>query len=250
MTLLLRKSSKASRGTPPFSASTVISAMYWVTTPSMMLWQIFTRRALLAVADVGDVAAEQVEERLRPGRRPRAGPELTRLSLPAETTLPLPLTGEARKAMPRASARPADARRRLGRDRRAVDEDAAAPRRGRRAGRPRRQTCSRSAGGRDHREDDVAVGQLGRLVGDLGAGVGQGLGLAARAVPDGEVQAGPADAGGQRGTHVAGADPADGQRGEVRTCHREAPSGSVMQSFVAYLQGRPCQDATRGRLWR
>src|SRR5919106_1621512 len=45
ITLLLRKSRNALRRTPPFSASTVISAIDCVTTPSIRLWQILTRRA-------------------------------------------------------------------------------------------------------------------------------------------------------------------------------------------------------------
>jgi hypothetical protein len=45
ITLLLMKSRKAWRGTPAFSASTVISASDCATTPRKTLWQIFTVRA-------------------------------------------------------------------------------------------------------------------------------------------------------------------------------------------------------------
>ena len=90
-------------------------------------------------------------------------------------------------------------------------------------------TCSRSAGGRDHREDDVEAAQLGDRVGDDAADLGQRLGLGPGAVPDGHVLAGPGQPGGHRGTHAAGTDPADATvtgRVECRWSFMSAPRWS------------------------
>src|SRR5665811_29948 len=104
MTLLLMKSRNADLGTPPFSARTVISARFCVTTPSMRLWQSFTSRAC-------SPSPTYVTCRPRSSRSgttsayESSGPEQTRESMPALTTFPLPLTGAAMNLTPRSASR-------------------------------------------------------------------------------------------------------------------------------------------------
>ena len=62
---------------------------------------------------------------------------------------------------------------------------------------------------RHHDEDDVAVGQLGRGVDDLGAVGGQGLGLRPRAVVHRHVVVGVEEPSGEGEPHAASADPTD-----------------------------------------
>src|ERR671920_656274 len=102
MTLWLRNSRNAARDTPPFSASTVISASDCATTPSIRLWQILTSRA--ASPSPTYVAPAPNSSRYgRAASQASAGPDTTTVSLPASTTEGLPLTGAARRATPRRS---------------------------------------------------------------------------------------------------------------------------------------------------
>ena len=107
---------------PPFSASTVISARHWVTTPSMRLWQILARRARVALTDVGHALAEEVEQGstlreglLRPGHDERQPAGLDHLAVAADRG------GEERRrrarrasrgSAPRPRWRPSSSRRR------------------------------------------------------------------------------------------------------------------------------------------
>src|SRR5215213_6806177 len=102
MTLLFRNSRNAARDTPPFSASTVISASDCATTPSIRLWQILTSRA--ASPSPTYVAPAPNSSRYgRTASQASFGPDTTTVSLPASTTDGLPLTGAASRATPRAS---------------------------------------------------------------------------------------------------------------------------------------------------
>src|SRR5919106_3400026 len=102
MTLLFRNSRNAARETPPFSASTVISASDWATTPSIRLWQILTSRATSPSPTYVAPAPNSSRYGWTASQAP-AGPDTTSVSLPASTTDGLPLTGAARRATPRAS---------------------------------------------------------------------------------------------------------------------------------------------------
>src|SRR3954453_3070956 len=99
MTLSLRNVMRSARLTPPFSASTAISASVWATMPSIRLWQIFTSRARSPSPTY--VTPAPKSWRYGSGRANASrGPEATIESLPAATTLGLPLTGAARTAVP------------------------------------------------------------------------------------------------------------------------------------------------------
>jgi hypothetical protein len=56
----LRNSRNAARLTPPFCASTVISASDWITTPRKTLWQNMTSGATSSTA--ADASGDTVEE--------------------------------------------------------------------------------------------------------------------------------------------------------------------------------------------
>src|SRR5882672_113396 len=92
MTLLFRKSRNAWRGTPAFSASTVISAMHCVTTPSITLWQILTMRDS-SPSPTYDEPCPIIARYGAAASYAAFGPETTKVSLPALITLALPDTG-------------------------------------------------------------------------------------------------------------------------------------------------------------
>ena len=68
--------------------------------------------------------------------------------------------------------------------------------------------------GRDHDDDDVPVGQVGRAVDDLRAMRGEGLALRARPVVDAHVIAGLQQAQGELVPHASGTNPPDGRLGD------------------------------------
>ncbi len=75
----------------------------------------------------------------------------------------------------------------------------------------------------DDREHHVHAGEVGRLVDDLAARLGERLGLGAGAIPDRDVVAGLQQPLGHRVAHAAHADPADPLR---VLCHSRCPPAS------------------------
>ena len=234
---------------PPFSASTVISARHWVTTPSMRLWQIFASRArspsptyVAWRADVLEQRRDPVVGLLRPGHDDAQQARPHHLAVAADRG------GEEVDATLGADGPHRDGR--LGRDGRAVDDDG-----GHVVGVGQQaaladQHLLEVGGGRDHREDDVAGAQVGDRVGDRAADLGERLGLGAGAVPDGDVHAGAGEPAGHGGAHPAGADPAD--RSRVRRCGgvvHGAPSRVARVSAASCDRGRsgePCGEPVGG----
>ena len=83
------------RGMPAFSASTVISQRFWITTPNMVLCAIFQTRA--SSPSPTHMTLRPIACRYGCTRSYRAfGPEATISSLPALATLALPDTGAHR----------------------------------------------------------------------------------------------------------------------------------------------------------
>ena len=130
------------------------------------------------------------------------------MSRPAATTFGLPDTGAASTAVPRCSAA---SRTTCDAPGEIVVESTrtfgAAPSRDSRPASPS-TTCWKSSSPAHHREDDVAVGEVGGSVDDGGAEVGQRFGLRARAVPHRDVVPGRQQATREREAHAAGTDPA------------------------------------------
>src|SRR5579863_9996016 len=102
ITLLLRQARNACRLMPLFSARTVISASDCATTPRNRLWQSLTVLATSpsptyvtprpSIARYGSVVANA-----------SLGPETAAVIFPARTTLGLPITGAASRAVPRSA---------------------------------------------------------------------------------------------------------------------------------------------------
>ena len=102
----------------------------------------------------------------RPCRRSSSGPDTTRVRPPEATTLPLPLTGAARKSTPAAAHSSRIALRGLDRDGRAVDHRAGQVLRVDQQAALAEQHLLEVGRGGHHREDHVAVAQVGDRVGD------------------------------------------------------------------------------------
>ena len=178
ITLSLRNARKSARDTPPFSASTVISAMHCATTPSIRLWQIFTSRAQLALADVGHAASRAARGSGRACSHASRGPDATIVSRPLADDLRV---AADRRRQHRGAAR---ARRPRGSSAATVGEivvestitrGATSVARQQPVGAADDLLDVRRAG--DHREHDVPVGEIGRRVDDRRAELGERLGL-------------------------------------------------------------------------
>ena len=144
------------------------------------------------------------------------GPETTRVRLPEATTLPLPLTGAARKSTPAS----VQAARIASEDSiETVEQSTTAPGRclrvGQQAALAEQDLLQVSRGG-DHREHHVAVPEAGDRVGHRAALGRERLGLGPGAVPDGGLDARPGQPDGHGGTHPPRPDPPDR---EVRIAH-------------------------------
>ena len=126
----------------------------------------------LALPDVGDAAAQQLQVRPGPLDQASRGPEATIVRRPLSATLGLPLTGAASIAVPRCCA---VARMLSAAAGEIVVESTIRPgaTRRARAARGRRHLLDVGRAG-DHREDDVPVGQIGRRVDDRGAELARG----------------------------------------------------------------------------
>ncbi len=150
-------------------------------------------------------------------------------------------------------ARLAHRRRRLGRHRRAVDDDPGHLVPGEQPALTDEHLLEVGLGGH-HREDHVETAQVGDRVGDRAPDLGQRLGLGPGAVPDGDVLAGLGQTARHRGAHPARADPADAEGAGCGVVHVQpafvvgeagAASRAASQSAV---RGR-CQGATLAQPW-
>ena len=133
------------------------------------------------------------------------------MSLPDLTTFGLPLTGAARSVVPRSAARPrifSETAAETVEQSTMIWGEASAVRS------PSSPTVDvlEVVGGRDHDEDDVAIGELRGGVDELGAPLGQRLRLGPGAVVDRHVVTGVQQAFDQRVAHASGADPPDARR--------------------------------------
>ena len=165
----------------------------------------------LTLADVGDAGAQQLEVRTRllPGLG-RARYDDRQTAGRGDLRVAADRSREDRRAAPLAR----DANRGGGRGEIVEVRSTILQRRGARVGVREQPLVAEDhllevvrAG--DHREDEVAVGELRRIVDDRRAELGERFSLGPRAVVDGHVVAGLEQPRGQREPHPAGADPAE-----------------------------------------